>query len=63
VLARAALRALPTDRADQAPEVARRHQLARATLGQIEGDLWSTEARGFRGRSAIERDISVLEVK
>jgi hypothetical protein len=63
VLARAALRTLPTDATEQAGEVAGRHQRAQASLRGVEVDLWSTTARGFAGGSALERDVHVIEVK
>jgi len=63
VLARAALRSLPLDRADDDKEVKKRHEAARASLSSTEGDLWTTGARGFAGQNTIVREIGVIEVK
>jgi hypothetical protein len=63
VLARAALRALPIDRADDSIEVEKRHRLARDALGRADAELWSTDARGFAGQNAVSREIGVVEVK
>ena len=63
VLARAALRTLPSDSTDDAGEIAKRQQRAEAALRTVEVDLWSTSARGFSGRAVIEREIQVVEVK
>jgi hypothetical protein len=63
VLARAALRTLPTDATDNPMEVAGRQQRAQASLRGVEGDLWSTTARGFSGGSTIARDLHIIEVR
>jgi hypothetical protein len=62
-LARAALRSIPDDSAEQVGEVASRHQRAEASLRGVEVDLWSTTARGFAGASTIERELRVVDVK
>jgi hypothetical protein len=63
VLARAAERALPSDRAEEAPEVERRHRAASDALATAEGDLWSTSARGFASATVILRDVVITEVR
>jgi hypothetical protein len=63
VLAKAALQALPADRASEGKEVDRRHQLASAAIAGAEGELWSTDAGGFGGKNVLRREISVVEVK
>ncbi|HMI83943.1 MAG TPA: hypothetical protein VK550_07600 [Polyangiaceae bacterium] len=63
VLARAAMRTLPTDSAEHPAEVASRHQRAQASLRGVEVELWSTTARGFSGGFTIERDLQVTEVR
>jgi hypothetical protein len=63
VLARAALRTLPTDSTDQPVEVASRQQRAQASLRGVEAELWSTTARGFSGGYTLERDLHVVEVR
>jgi hypothetical protein len=63
VLARAALRSLPLDRAADAAEVEKRHQATAAALSRAEADLWSTQARGFAGQTTIAREMSVIEVR
>jgi hypothetical protein len=63
VIARAALRAIPQDRAEESREVTRRHELAGAAILRFEGELWSTDARGFGGSNTIPRDIKILEVR
>jgi hypothetical protein len=63
VLARAALRSLPIDRAEDAPEVEARHRTATVALGSADAELWSTAARGFGSRTAIAREVVVVEVR
>jgi hypothetical protein len=63
VLARAAERALPSDRAEEAPEVERRHRTVSDALATAEGDLWSTSARGFASATVIPRDVVIAEVR
>ena len=63
VLARAALKTLPADPTEDTAEVKRRQHAVALALRTAEGDLWSTDARGFAGRSRIERDVRVVEVK
>ena len=63
VLARAALRSLPIDRAEDAPEVEARHRTATGALGNVDAELWSTAARGFGSRTVIAREVVVVEVR
>jgi hypothetical protein len=63
VLARAALRTLPAESTAEPAEVASRHRRAEASVRGVEVDLWSTAARGFSGRSTIERDVRIIEVR
>jgi hypothetical protein len=63
VLARAALRSLPLDRADAKDEVDKRHDAVRDAILRAEADLWTTEARGFAGQAVMAREIGVTEVK
>jgi hypothetical protein len=63
VLARAALRELPLDRADDKAEVEKRHAAARTALARAQANLWTTEAAGFAGSNAIDREINVIEVR
>jgi len=63
VLARAALRTLPADRTGDIKEVETRHAAASSALTRAEGELWTTEARGFAGQPAISRQINVIEVR
>jgi hypothetical protein len=63
VLARAALRTLPLDRADAKEEVDKRHDAAKDAMLRAEADLWTTEARGFAGQPIIAREIGATEVK
>jgi hypothetical protein len=63
ILARAALRTLPLDRAEAKEEVDKRHDAVRDALLRAEADLWTTEARGFAGQATITREIGIAEVK
>ncbi len=63
VLARVALRTLPQDRVEASLEVKKRHEAARVALSRAEGDLWTTEARGFVGQNVIAREMGVIEVR
>jgi hypothetical protein len=63
VLARAAERALPLDRTEEASEVDRRHRAVSDALVGAEALLWSTSARGFASRTVIARDVVILEAR
>jgi hypothetical protein len=63
LLARVALRSLPTDRTEEASEVQARHRAASDALASAEADLWSTAARGFGSHSEIARDIAIIEAR
>ncbi len=62
VLARAALRRLDVDATDDPAEVRKRHAAVAAALREVEGELWSTEARGFGGGVALPREVKVVEL-
>jgi hypothetical protein len=63
VLARAALRPLPLDRAESAEQVKKRHGEVVAALLSAEGDLWSTDARGFQNGRRLPREFKLVEVR
>jgi hypothetical protein len=62
-LATAAAQTLPPGRTEDAREVEARHDAAALAVSNAQADLWTTSARGFAGRTVIERDIVVAEVR
>lgn len=63
LLARAAQRDQPAVLLDRPDDVARRHELVAHALSVAQGDLWSTEARGFDGKRLIMRTITAGEAE
>jgi hypothetical protein len=64
VLAREAVRGIPTDDTSNAQEVARRRDAVRAKLEKAQADLWSTsDARGFSPDHTTKRTLKVAVIR
>lgn len=61
-LARAAVRALPTDETNVVSEVARRREAARVSLELAKIDLWSSDAHGFGPDHVLSRALRLVEL-
>jgi hypothetical protein len=63
VLARAALRQLPSTRTELADQVAERHRAAVLALAQARGELWTSTSTGFAGERVLHRELKIREVR
>jgi hypothetical protein len=62
VLAWAGVQVLPAEGTEDPSEVEARRAQAAAALADAQGDLWTTEARGFRGARTLPRTLGVREI-
>ena len=60
LLARAALRDFPSERVDEPKAVSKLHARAQAALLAASVELWSTDRRGFEGKTALQRTVRVI---
>ncbi len=62
-LARKALSTLPQDTVTLESDIAKRRRDARDALAAARVKLWTTDAEGFAGQSAIAREVKVVELR